>query len=319
MKKSTIKLSILSSIIFILLFSCKKDAVEPDLTVNPTVNPVNNSSNINTFFNQNIANATQSFSINASSFQWIVGAQGTTLNIQPNSFQDYMGNPISGNINIELVEIQTKADMIWLNKTTTSNEQLLISGGEVSVKAFQNGNQLILSPGGAINISLPTNNPVNMQLFAGNQTSNGDVNWGTTNTNVGVDSLGNFNFNLYNGTLGNDSLGWINCDYFYNQANLTTVEVKTPSNFNGTNTVIYFFFNNIYAIAPAQWNNTSLSFKSYTNSLPVGEQITIVAISELNGQLYSSFTPITLTANHSETVGLSATTSTALQTDLNNL
>jgi hypothetical protein len=318
MKNTSTNIALLIISTMLVFTSCKKDSPLP--AQEPiSSNTTSSSSNLSSFFNQNVINATQIFTINSTSGQSISGAQGTNIWIQGNSFTDYMGNPISGNISIELIEIQTKADMIWLNKTTTSNGQLLESGGEISIKAFQNGNQLILAPSGYINVSLPTNNPVNMQLFSGNQQTNGDINWDTTSTNVIVDSSGNFTFNLYNGTLGSDSLGWINCDYFYGQGNLTTVEVNVPASFNGLNTMIYFFFNNVYAIAPAQWNNTSQTYKSYIGSLPVGEQITIVAIGETGGQLYSSFTPTTITTNHNEVITMTATTSNALQTDLNNL
>jgi len=312
--------------ILLTLFSCKKDKekVVPAVnnttsTATPTPTPTTSTSNLNNFFKQNVLDATQTFTIDASLGQTITGDQGTSIFIPANSFQNNSNNIVSGNITIELIEIQTQADMIWLNKTTTSNGQLLVSGGELSIKAFQNGEQLTLSSAGSVSIQMPTNNPVNMSLFSGSEDSTGFVNWTPTGTNVPLDTTGGFTFTIQSGTFSNDSLGWINCDYFYNQSNLTTLTVILPPNHDESNTSIWLFFNSIYAAAPALWDYTYNNFQSYQNSLPIGEQITIVAVSEVNGQMYSSFTPITLTANQSETISLTQTTATAFQTDLNNL
>jgi len=314
------KLSLLLSIVIVTVFSCKKDTIEPIIdTETGTNTPTGSTGGISNFFKQNVLNATQTFTIDASTYEYITGSKGTKLYINANTFKDQFNNIVTGNVTIELIEIQTKADMILLNKTTTSNGNLLISGGEISVKAFQNGSQLMLATNAYIGVNMPTNNPVNMQLFTGTEDDNGNLNWDSTGTNVIVDTLGGFNFNLDSLTLNNDSLGWINCDYFYGQGNLTTLNVITSSPYNGANTFIYLFFNNIYSVAPLSWSNNTQNFVSYSNSLPVGSQMTIVAISEINGQYYSSFTPITLTTNHSETINLNATTLSALEIDLNNL
>jgi hypothetical protein len=323
MKKIALIPLLIVCTLLLTFYSCKKDedTVVPVLEETTTVTntPTSSTSNLSDIFNQNILDSKQSFTIDAGLAQSISGSKGTYIYIPANSFQDNSNNLVSGNISIELIEIQTKADMILLNKTTTSNGRLLVSGGELSIKAFQNGEQLILSSSANVSIQMPTNNPVNMSLFSGIEDSTGNVNWDSTGTNATVDSSGNFSFNIYSGTLGNDSLGWINCDYFYGQSNLTTLSVLVPTNHDETNTAIYLFFNNLYSVAPAWWNTTDDNFQSYQSSLPIGEQLTIVAVSEINGQMYSSFTPITLTTNHTETITMSATTSTAFENDVNNL
>ncbi|NQX97024.1 MAG: hypothetical protein HRT73_03970 [Flavobacteriales bacterium] len=217
--------------ILLTFYSCKKDkgTVLP-IVEETTPTPTPSTSNLDNFFNQNILDGKQSFTIDAGIGQSISGSKGTYIYIPANSFQNNSNNIVSGNISVELIEIQTKADMIWMNKTTTSNGQLLVSGGEISIKAFQNGEQLTLSPNGSVYISMPTNNPTNMSLFSGTEDSSGNINWDSTTTNVAVDSSGNYTFTIYSGTLGSDSLGWINCDYFYSQTNLTTLTINPPSN-----------------------------------------------------------------------------------------
>jgi len=309
--------------IILTFYSCKKDedTITPVVEeTTPTTNtPTSSTSNLSDIFNQNVTDNTQSFNVDASTWSSFTGSKGTYAYIPANSFKNNSGNIVSGNISIELIEIQTKADMIWMNKTTTSNGQLFVSGGELSIKAFQNGQQLTLSQNGYVSIQMPTNNPTNMSLFSGTEDATGNVNWDTTSTPAAVDSSGSFVFTIYNGTLGSDSLGWINCDYFFGQVNLTTLNITVPTFHNNTNTNTFLFFHNIYSVAGTVWDGNVPHFRSYTNSVPIGQQITIVSISEINGQLYSSFTPITLTANHTEAITYSTTTSAALQSDLNNL
>jgi len=302
-------------IIFISVLSCKKDQ-EPTPTPTPPPTSANVPDAISSFFNQNVTDATQSFTIDASTWQSINGTQGTSIWVAPNSFNDANGNVVNGNITIELIEVLTKADMIWLNKTTTSNDQLLISGGEISVKAYQNGNQLTLSSNGSLSVDIPSNNQGSMDLFSGTEDINGNINWDTTNVPV-LDSNGGYNFMLSTGITFGDSLGWFNCDIFTNFSNVTNLNVVLPTNHLGSNTACYIFFDNMYTVSKMYYASTTNQF--YVPYIPVGEQVKIVAISELNGQLYSSITPITITANHTETITLTATTSSALQTDLNNL
>jgi len=303
-------------IIFISVLSCKKDQ-EPTPTPPPTTPTSTNVPNaISSFFNQNVTDATQSFTIDASTWQSINGTQGTSIWVAPNSFNDANGNVVNGNITIELIEVLTKADMIWLNKTTTSNNQLLISGGEISVKAYQNGNQLTLSSNGSLSVSIPDNNQGSMDLFLGTEDINGNINWDTTNVPV-LDSSGYYDFFASSGLTLGDSLGWFNCDFFTNYSNKTDLNVVFPTNHLDSNTTCFIFFDNIYGVMPTYYSTINNQFIG--TNVPVGEQVKIVAISELNGQLYSSITPITITANHTETITLTATTSSALQTDLNNL
>lgn len=54
-------------------------------------------------------------------------------------------------------------------------------------------------------------------------------------------------------------------------------------------------------------------------SFPQGLNVHIVAISNINGQLYSSFTPATLTANFSTNVTLTTTTLAQINANVNSL
>lgn len=133
-----------------------------------------------------------------------------------------------------------------------------------------------------------------------------DCNNQTQNPNEGYD----FDFG---------SLGWINCDFLYlPTGNTSGLDVITPNDFTGANTEIYLHFSSVNAVADMEYSGSNL-FETHYNGIPVGMQLTIVAISELNGTYYSSITPITMTANHSETITMTATTIVDIQNAINNL
>jgi hypothetical protein len=116
-----------------------------------------------------------------------------------------------------------------------------------------------------------------------------------------------------------DQLGWINCDFLWSiPGTRSTLNVlPSSSDFTGANTEIYIHFTNVNAITELQFTGGS-NFNSY-DQLPTGVQFTIVAISELNGTYYSSFTPVTMSNNLTETITMTATTIADIQNTINNL
>ncbi|MBK6775273.1 MAG: hypothetical protein IPG74_05285 [Flavobacteriales bacterium] len=84
-------------------------------------------------FENNIAAATQSFNVNASTGGTVQGADGTTVVFVPNAFRYADGTVVTGNVQVELVEALTIADMLFLNKQAVGNDngtlKPLTSGG----------------------------------------------------------------------------------------------------------------------------------------------------------------------------------------------
>lgn len=201
--------------ITLLSTACKKD----DHDVIP---PPSNTSNMGSFFANNEENAKQTFTVNATTGQSITGSNGTKIYIPANAFVYSNGTTVTGNVEIELIEVLDVSEMINLNKTTTSNGQILVSGGQLKVTATQNSNYLTLSPNAALYVEIPTTvaDP-QMGLFTGTVASDSTIDWmsagqDTSQTDsiwVTVDSSGG---SWYSFPFDNDSLGWINCDYFWN-------------------------------------------------------------------------------------------------------
>lgn len=85
-------------------------------------------------------------------------------------------------VTIELKEYATIEDMVLANLTTTSNGQIIETGGTVEVKAFANGKEVALKNGRDFKLAFPTKgNKPGMQTFYGKAEDNANttafVNW----------------------------------------------------------------------------------------------------------------------------------------------
>ena len=137
-----IKLLFGTALIFsVVLVACKKE--EPEVIVLPPIDNPTPTSSIGKFFDNNLESEIQTFTINPSTDYMVTGINGTTLFFNANTFEDMNGNTVSGPIEIEMIETQSNKDMLlWNRPTTTTNGQLLVSGGIVYVNVSQGGNQL---------------------------------------------------------------------------------------------------------------------------------------------------------------------------------
>lgn len=108
----------------------------------------------------------------------VEGSKGTILVFQKGSFLDAAGDPVEDNIDIELAEALTLADMLLSNLTTTSGDQILETGGMIYFNATSAGEQLFVNPDKPVHIEIPTKiRKPNMQVFTGFRDSIGHMNW----------------------------------------------------------------------------------------------------------------------------------------------
>jgi len=119
-----------------------------------------------------------SFEITANAVTVIL-TNGLQLTFPPHCFVNSAGQTVDGKVNVEARLIKTKGDMVLLNKPTTSNGSMLVSGGEVFVSVSKNGQQLQLAPNVKFYVrysDFPTSQL--MKLFYGIESSNvTQVNW----------------------------------------------------------------------------------------------------------------------------------------------
>lgn len=302
------------------MVACKKHEVIPPPT--PT-------SNLGSYFTDNENEAKQNFSINASTSNTFTGENGVKINVPANSFVYSNGTVVTGTIDFELIEVLNVSSMVSLNKTTTSNGEILVSGGQIKLIASQNSSQVFLAQDMAVEVKIPTTNiDPQMALFVGNQNATGDVDWtssvlDTTQQDTIIivnDTIGNGWVDYYSFDFTNDSLGWINCDYFWNNpAPETDIIAQLDTVYNYSNTSCFLVFTDI---------NSVMSLHDYTvvndgeflgSNIPTGQPVTFVCISEIDGLYYSAFVNAMIVDNHIENITMSLTTITAIQTAIDNL
>ena len=139
---------------------------------------------------KNIAPPMQSFSVSSGQTKTIVGEKGTKVTFYSNSFKKKDGTILSsGQINIVLQEMLTGPEMILAGKTTTSNGRLLVSGGQIFIKAYLGNEELLINKSARPIVEIPTNSNDNMKLFIGNIKANDSIIGDSTNDWTLVDTI----------------------------------------------------------------------------------------------------------------------------------
>jgi hypothetical protein len=276
------------------------------------VNLVNPVSTLHTMFTQ-LATPLQSYTVNATGYNSFTCANGTRIITMPNSFLTKSGAPVSGNVTIEVKDVLSKKDMVLNNAFPVSNGQLLVSGGEVYFNPTQNGQQLKLNPAVRVTFLVPAGNTPSYQMqefYAQGPSVLSDstsiLNWvqatntgTTTGIQVGQDTAFGGSINYYD--FDSDSVNWTNCDYFANTSGAkTTCTVNLSGNANNSNTMVFLSKNGVVSIArlsPFNIFTVSQQFKSYVNSIPLGANYTVGAISFDGSNYYYASQQITMTTD----------------------
>ncbi|MFN8283639.1 MAG: hypothetical protein U0U67_10520 [Chitinophagales bacterium] len=323
MKKAT-KILALLLIIGIGISSCSKDKIQKTQNARQ--------STLNDFYKLTQA-PLQSFTINAAQFQTVVGAKGTTIYLPPSAFKTKTGAIVSsGNVIVKLQEMLKGADMILSNKTTTSDGKLLKSGGQIYIKAYKDGEELVMNKSVFTNVYIPSATNTPMDLFYGTVTPSDSISGDTTINWTPVDTSRNVvNTTITDTTAGHytyaftfklDSLTYINCDYFYNSPNpLTNIFVTTPSAFVDSNTNVFIYFPSINSVTRMHTFNFATNTFSLSNGyfVPEGLSIKIVVIAKIEDQYYYEIKPTTVVTNLTVTSNPVAATLAEIQTAIQGL
>lgn len=139
----------------------------------------------------------QTFTIEASETSKITGDEGTAVSFGANVLV-YKGTQeaVDGAVQIVMREFYNTADILKADLTTTSNGEMLETGGMIQIKAFSGGRECELAKGAFIDIDFPVRDGFRpgMQAFYGDWSS-GDIDWipatGETVISGEPDSLAN--------------------------------------------------------------------------------------------------------------------------------
>jgi hypothetical protein len=137
---------------------------------------------------------TQVFTVKNNKDTIITGAKGVKLIIPQNSFN--VPNS-AAEVKVEMKEYATASDFVFGNLTTTSNGQLLESGGTVHISATCMGKEVSLKKDKQLSLAFPTGKAKpksDMLTFYGEKSVTGDINWQPTDFKadvVGKDAINN--------------------------------------------------------------------------------------------------------------------------------
>jgi hypothetical protein len=126
-------------------------------------------------------NKNQLFAINASKQNKIKAVNGTEISIPADAFTFEDGTIAKGKIEFTVKEALQTDDILLTGLTTVSDGKLLQTGGMVYIEASINGKKLKIANDKNIEISMPAKKMVaGMELFYGEKTKSGSVNWKPT-------------------------------------------------------------------------------------------------------------------------------------------
>jgi len=276
MKKKSISIFAIS--VIILISACKRNRLDCPNCPKPDVKE----------FLSSKTKPIETFSIDASTGGNFTTLQGTYVTIPANAFVDENNTPITGTVTINFKDIYKKSDML-LNQMPTMfiDNTPMNSGGEFYIKVTYNNAQVNLSQGKQIRVKLAALSTINTQMLP--MSLSEEFAWNTNLSNgLSFDST-NYYFDL-------NSLDytWYNADHpLYSDVPLTTIKasytVSSADNFDQNFVQSFIIFKDI---------NGVISFSGQFNYAPLSVNCTIVGVSMDNeGDLYTAFTPITISEN----------------------
>jgi hypothetical protein len=248
----------------------------------------------------------------------LTSAKGVTININGNCLTKN-GNPVTGSVDIEFVEIFNKGNMLVTNKPTmgimpNGDRNLLISGGEFFIKATQGG--VALTTTCNITLQVPTSltdgvDPA-MTLWTGIIDAKGDLAWAdardATGANGGKGGV-EAGQNSYYVSFGN--FGWTNVDRFYSYPRpRTTILAAAPTGYDNTNSAIYLSYDGEGQNALAKLDTYTAAglFSEHYGQIPIGLACHVIFATEDNGQWRYAIKGVVVQANDVYTFTMSETT-----------
>ena len=211
---------------------------------------------------------------------------GIQVNFPANSCVSTTGQPITGTVDVEIMLLKKKGDMIRLSKPTTFNDSLLVTAGEIFIRLKKNGLAVQLAPNAKINIrytDFPTNQL--MKLFVGDESNAQQFNWLPSPVSANnILNIGTQNYEIYT-----NHLRWINVAYGFDLNTVAKVNIaaKLAPYFTNGNTVAFTVFKDLRSVAGMYGDINTRRFSS--GKLPVGKAITVVVISKQANDYYLGY------------------------------
>ena len=192
----------------------------------------------------------------------IVAQQGTKVWAVKEKLMFANGNDVTYPYTVKIVELYTPKDMIYYRMPSTSGTTLLTTAGEVRIRAFKDGQELVLRPTYTWTVEMPNAAPVTNMITYYSVGSPSVANWVNT-------PAGNFTVTAYGYTGEMATMGWISC------AKVASTEATATFTFNSTtdnldNVAKFLYFPNLKSLKQV--------YTLTAADLPVGENVKIILI-----------------------------------------
>jgi hypothetical protein len=212
-----------------------------------------------------------------------------------------------GKLDIEILILKTKGELVSNDKPTLSKGELLISGGVVFINVKQNGVGVTLISNKFVSIKYKMR-PIEsgMKFFDGGRPDRFKFDWSLiSNREIGTwrDSA---NQDASGYQIFTDRFGWINCDKFNPETNNLTdkITVALPDSFSNRNTGVFLVFKDILSVVKLAGDPSIRKFtipKGY-KGVPVGKQVTVVVYGTVKDKTYFATQDLTIAANNTLTM-----------------
>ena len=229
------------------------------------------------------------FQIDAAIGGRIITARNSVITFSPSSFEYLDGSVVTGDVEIQVVELLTKSEILLHGIHTWCDDRLLESAGEFRIQVFQKGNELKLKDGANYNLFVANNNPrPKAELFYGDEESRewieADQDDNTQENVLEAEVLASEAIGwLYGYESFPDRLGWINVDWFVNDPSAGLLKVELPPRYGLDNTIVYAHFLDLNAVLEL-WFDTNLN--RYFLKAPIGYRVEVFSITNFGGDNY---------------------------------
>ncbi len=264
---------------------------------------------------QNRKDAVQNFTFDPAAGGTITGEQGTVVYFPPNAI-GLNGQPVTGNVEIELIEIYDKGAMILQDMPTSGIKpngdiEALKSGGEFFVNAKQGETQLeLLQPISITSKGVAMQDYEPMNVFRAGDNLDDTDKWeeadedndGQNDEAQGHEGPGPNGDFVINSILDVSQFGWTNLDKWYSFTGpKTTLFVDVPDGYTPDNCNVYLSYDGEPGLAKMDvWDTDQEMFTEHYGSLPIGMEVHFIMVAEINGQLYAKIQGNTIVDNHIE-------------------
>ncbi|MCX7862540.1 MAG: hypothetical protein N2449_06050 [Bacteroidales bacterium] len=270
-------------IIIFVTIHCSKERIEPK-------DNLNDYENIDSYFDSK-KQPEQEFVIDTNGNCPVVGMQGTKFCPIKTHLMFPNGDSVYYPFIVKLVELYTPKDMLYYKLSNESNNSLLTTVGIIRIRAYKNGQELMLRPGKTWPIEMPAQQKLaNMKIYYGYEQS-GNINWVNNPT-------GNFDTTTYGYLAQIARLGWVSN---------SKPALNNPTNvtYNFTSTT-----DNLQNIATFLYLPTLKSLVKVNNQIcqivPSGQFVKSVLIGKRQNQLYHYYLQGIANSNTTVSITMSA-------------